>query len=197
MDRYKDFPVERHPLGFFLPPDARLLMLGSFPPKRERWAMEFYYPNFTNDMWRIFGLAFFDDRDHFLMPGGKPFDKNRIAAFLREKGIALGDTAHEIIRLKDNASDAFLEVVTPVDLRETLSKIPACGALVTTGQKATDTLLGMIDTVEPKIGSYSEFVFEGRPMRFYRMPSSSRAYPKPLPEKAAMYRRMFEELKMI
>jgi G:T/U mismatch-specific DNA glycosylase len=197
MEHSENRPVERHPLGFFLPENARLLMLGSFPPKRERWAMEWYYPNFTNDMWRIVGLAFFGDRDHFLMPSGRPFDKDRIVAFLNEKGIALGDTAHEVIRLKDNASDAFLQVVTPVDLHETLSEIPHCGAIVTTGQKATDTLLEMIDAEQPKIGSYSEFTFDGRPMRFYRMPSSSRAYPKPLPEKADMYRKMFEELKMI
>ena len=190
-------PVEQHPLGFFLPENTRLLMLGSFPPKRERWAMDFYYPNFTNDMWRIFGVAFFDNRDHFLVPSGRPFDKDRIVAFLQEKGIALGDTAHEVIRLKDNASDAFLQVVTPVNLHGTLAKIPHCKAIVTTGQKATDTLLELIDTTEPKIGGYSEFTFDGRPMRFYRMPSSSRAYPKPLLEKAEMYKQMFKELDMI
>lgn len=192
-----DRPVEQHPLGFFLPTGARLLMLGSFPPKRERWSMEFYYPNFTNDMWRIFGLVFFDDRDHFVMPSGRPFDRDRIVDFLNEKGIALGDTAHEVIRLKDNASDAFLQVVTPVDLHATLAQIPQCEALVTTGQKATDTLLGLIDTTEPKIGGYSEFVFDDRRMRFYRMPSSSRAYPKPLPEKAEMYKEMFKNLGML
>jgi len=193
----ENFPVERHPLGFFLPSHARLLMLGSFPPKRERWSMDFYYPNFTNDMWRIFGLAFFNDREHFILPAGKPFDRERIVAFLREKGIALGDTAHEIIRLKDNASDAFLEVVTPADLQAVLAEIPHCEALVTTGQKATDTLLEMIDCAEPKIGGYSEFLFDGRPMRFYRMPSSSRAYPKPLAEKTEIYRNMFVQLGMI
>lgn len=189
--------VEQHPLCFFLPSDTRLLMLGSFPPKRERWSMDFYYPNFTNDMWRIFGLSFFGNRDHFLLPSGRPFDKERIVAFLREKGIGLGDTAHEVIRLKDNASDAFLQVVTPVNLSETLAKIPHCKAIVTTGQKATDTLLELIDTTEPKIGRYSEFVFDGRLMRFYRMPSSSRAYPKPLSEKSEMYKVMFQDLGMI
>ena len=190
-------PVEKHPLGFFLPENTRLLMLGSFPPKRERWSMEFYYPNFTNDMWRIFGLAFFGERDYFLMPGGKPFDREKIIAFLREKGIGLGDTAEAVIRLKDNASDAFLQIVEPVDLRGVLAKIPQCEAIVTTGQKATDTLLTLIEAEEPKIGEYSAFEYDGRRMRFYRMSSSSRAYPKPLPEKAAMYRRMFEELGMV
>ena len=53
-------PIEKHPLAPFLPEGARILMLGSFPPKHERWSMEFFYPNWINDMWRIFGLIFFD-----------------------------------------------------------------------------------------------------------------------------------------
>lgn len=57
---------ETHPLEPFLPEGARLLMLGSFPPARQRWSMEFYYPNFQNDMWRIVGLSFFGDKGHFL-----------------------------------------------------------------------------------------------------------------------------------
>ncbi|MBQ5974199.1 MAG: hypothetical protein IJL48_00680 [Bacteroidales bacterium] len=40
-------PVEHHPLHPFLPPQARLLMLGSFPPPRARWCMDFFYPNRT------------------------------------------------------------------------------------------------------------------------------------------------------
>lgn len=61
-----EIKTEIHPLEPFFPQGARLLMMGSFPPKRERWKMDFYYPNFQNDMWRIFGLVFFDDKEHFL-----------------------------------------------------------------------------------------------------------------------------------
>lgn len=33
--------TELHPLGFFLPENTRLLMLGSFPPPKARWSMDF------------------------------------------------------------------------------------------------------------------------------------------------------------
>ena len=135
--------IEHHPLPFFGPENARLLMLGSFPPKRERWAMEFYYPNFTNDMWRIFGLTFFGERDHFVVPGAKTFDKERITAFLTRKGIALGDTARSVIRLKDNASDAFLQVVEPLDLAATLAAIPHCKAIVDRDVQLQNTLMAI------------------------------------------------------
>ena len=62
---------ERHPLEPFLPENARLLMLGSFPPKRIRWSMEFFYPNLQNDMWRIVGYLATGDKMHFLEPGGR------------------------------------------------------------------------------------------------------------------------------
>ena len=117
---------ERHPLEPFLPENARLLMLGSFPPKRIRWSMDFFYPNLQNDMWRIVGYLAAGDKSHFLMPGGRKFDKERIEAFCRERGIALYDTAVEVIRLKDNASDNFLQVVREVDLAALLARIPHC-----------------------------------------------------------------------
>ena len=102
--------IEIHPLEPFLPAKAKLLMLGSFPPQKKRWSMEFYYPNLNNDMWRIFGILFFDDKDYFLNETRKAFCRERIIDFLNEKGIALFDTASSIRRLQDNASDKFLEV---------------------------------------------------------------------------------------
>ena len=189
--------IEQHPLPPFFPVGARVLMLGSFPPPRARWKMDFYYPNFQNDMWRIFGLVFFGEKDYFLTGDKKSFDEARIRLFLLEKGIALSDTAREVIRQKDNASDKFLEVVSVIDLDEVMHQLPDCRAIVTTGQKATDTLLSLLPAEEPKTGGYSDAVFRGRPLRLYRMPSSSRAYPKPLPEKAAVYAAMFRDLGLL
>ena len=191
-----EIKTEIHPLPPFFPQGARLLMMGSFPPKRERWKMEFYYPNFQNDMWRIFGLVFFEDKDYFLTADQKSFCEARIRQFLEKKGVALTDSGKEVIRQKDNASDKFLEIVRTIDLKEVLRQLPECRAIVTTGQKATDTLLTLIEAEQPKVGGYSEFIFDGRPLRRYRMPSSSRAYPKPLAAKAEDYKRMFRELGM-
>ena len=189
--------TELHPLGFFLPENTRLLMLGSFPPPKARWSMDFYYPNIQNDMWRILGLIFYGNKDAFLRDK-KAFSEEKAKAFCREKGIGIGDTAMEVIRLKANASDKFLEVVRPIDPEKVLSQIPECVAIVVTGQKAMDTLLSVLPgTEEQKVGFSSEFSCMGRTMRLFRMPSSSRAYPRPLEEKAAIYRGMFETLGMV
>ncbi len=186
-------PTEKHPLEPFLPEGARLLMLGSFPPARKRWSMEFFYPNWINDMWRIWGLVFFGDKEHFVAEGtGKRFEKERCAGFAAQRGIAMYDTACEVRRLKDNASDKFLEVVKATDLAGLLGKIPECHAIVTTGQKATDVIISTFSCEEPEVGGFREFSIGERRMRLWRMPSSSRAYPLPIERKAEHYRRMFE-----
>lgn len=190
---------ELHPLEPFLPVGARLLMLGSFPPQRVRWSMDFFLPELAEryDMWRIVGLVFFGDKGYFLTPDAKRFDKERIVRFCEEKGLALYDTAEEIIRLKNNASDNFLQVVREVDLAQLLALIPECRAIVTTGQKATDVIVRLAGCAEPPVGESVEFAYADRTLRLYRMPSSSRAYPKPVEWKADYYRRMFAACGML
>ena len=190
-------PIERHPFEPFLPKNAKVLMLGSFPPQSKRWSMEFYYPNFINDMWRIIGLIFFGDKNRFVDVAAKKFKLEDIVDFCTEAGIAMYDTATAIRRLKDNASDKFLEVVTPTDIPALLRQIPQCQAIVTTGEKATNTLCRTFGANAPTTGEYSVFNFENRSMRLYRMPSSSRAYPLSLEKKATAYHRLFSDLVMV
>ena len=145
-------------------------MLGSFPPERKRWSMDFFYPNWGNDMWRIWGYIFFGDKHYFEVTDEKRFDRERIASFCTERGIALYDTATEVRRLAGNASDKFLEVVTPTDLHAMLRTLTHCRAIVTTGEKATDTLVEQLGCEKPRVGEYTEVEFEERTIRIYRMP---------------------------
>ena len=59
-------PVESHPFPPLLPPEARVLLMGTFPPRPEKHAMDFHYPNFNNDLWRVMGAVFFNDPAHFI-----------------------------------------------------------------------------------------------------------------------------------
>lgn len=186
--------IEHHPLNPFLPDGAKLLMLGSFPPKRERWSMEFFYPNFQNDMWRIMGLLFYEDKNHFIVEGERRFSYDRVVEFCTQRGIAIYDTAYRVRRLNDNASDKFLEVVTPTDIGALLDELPACEAIVTTGEKATTIIAESMGSLVPKVGGVEKIHYKQREINFYRMPSSSRAYPLALEKKAAYYGQMFSDL---
>lgn len=185
--------AEEHPLQPFLPAGARLLMLGSFPPQRARWSMEFYYPNFQNDMWRIMGLVFYGDRDKFTIPSEKRFDREAVEEFCRTHGIALSDTAAAVVRTRNNASDKYLDILRPFDLAGHLNSLPSCVAVAVTGQKAAETFAAAAGCRIPPTGCSEPFMFGERPLRLWRMPSTSRAYPMPLAEKAAAYEKMLRE----
>lgn len=223
--------IIEHPLKPFTPENARLLVLGSFPPPRERWSMDFFYPNFINDFWRICGIVFFSDKDHFVARASdevhnsnpqapkptllKRFDRERVIAFCKEKGIALYDTASAVRRLRGNASDKFLEVARPTDIPALLSTMPKCQAIAVTGQKALETFVeanhpsagnfGPIDVKDIKIGEPVSITLptvtscsnpSTRKLLLFRMPSTSRAYPLSLDKKADFYRQMFQSLSM-
>lgn len=195
----KDLKVEHHPFKPFLPPKSRLVMCGTFPPKPDKWAMDFFYPNFYNDMWRIFGLIFFDDKEHFFDRQSKTIDKEGIKQMLSDHNIGIGETVTEAIRTKDNASDKFLEIVKPVNLSLLLNQVPDCVALVTTGEKAASVIADLTGTDLPKMGEFKECKItmpdiSERVFKHWRMPSTSRAYPMSLENKADYYRRMLKEL---
>ena len=182
--------IESHPLQPFIPEGARLLMLGSFPPARHRWSMDFFYPNFQNDMWRIFGLVFFGDKDHFVDNEVRTFRREEIIRLLNRECIALYDTATKVIRTQNTASDKDLEVVTPTDLDSLLKRMPMLEGVVTTGQKATDLFTEHFKIAQPKVGESVTFEFNGKELRLWRMPSSSRAYPMKVDRKAEIYERV-------
>ena len=184
--------IERHPLQPFLPANARLLMLGSFPPPRRRWCMDFFYPNRTNQMWEIFGWVFFGDSQRLVDAEHRTFRLSDIQTLLRERGIAIFDTATTVRRLSGNASDKDLEIVEKTDIAALLQQLPLCHDIVCTGQKSFSVLTDDYGVPVPKMGACNEFILAGREMRLWRMPSSSRAYPMKLEEKASYYRRLMQ-----
>ena len=70
-----------------------------------------------------------------------------------------------------------------------------CHDICCTGGKAAETLAEIQHTTIPKVGKYIETVFADRTIRFWRMPSTSRAYPLAFDKKAIAYQRMFNEVR--
>lgn len=187
--------IEEHPLEPFLPKNATVLMLGSFPPKQEKWSMSFYYPNFQNDMWRIIGLLFFTNKTHFIDCTQKCFTKDAIIDFLYAQGIAMGDSGKRIRRLHNNASDKFLEVIEALNIRDVLKELPQCQHIITTGEKSLEVLMQSIGSkVAPSIGSPLQYQIVDNIYTVHRLPSSSRAYPLSIEKKAQLYKNVFDSI---
>ncbi|WP_227671600.1 DNA glycosylase [Psychrobacter sp. 72-O-c] len=203
--------IETHPFGPVLPPDATVMMMGTFPPTADKWAMSFHYPNFYNDMWRIYGRVFFDDADYFRVGDEKRFDSERIRAFMFERGIASCPTVVQAIRETGNASDKNLTVVTTVDLDSILLQVPKVEALFTTGGKATEVLLNLLNAPPPKsrypkTNQSMDYPYQWQDidkssssgkvndLTLYRLPSTSRAYPLGLDKKVEAYKAFFKKV---
>lgn len=187
-------PIEVHPFEPWLPKNARVLMLGTFPPAPKRWCMPWYYPNFANDMWRIFGLLFFGDKLHFKLPDRNSWQLPELKAFLSEKGVAIFDTCLRIRRTKGTASDKDLEIIERADLDAMLRALPECKAVIAAGELATTNIANHFHLPVPKTNNFADFTFEGRTIRLWRLPSTSRAYPLQLEKKAEAYGKVFKEL---
>lgn len=192
--------IEYHPLKPFIPDNARVLMLGSFPPAERRWSMQFFYPNIQNDMWRIFGLIYHSDTEHFIQTFGKKktFQREPITELLSELGIAIFDTATKIRRMKGTAADSDLRVLEQTDLKELIGKIPNLEAVLCTGGKAVEICAEQMQCIAPAPGFSTRGNIDGREILLYRMPSTSRAYPLSLLKKAEVYKRVLvDELGLI
>ena len=158
--------------------------------------MEWFYPNWINDFWRIQGVIHFDDKNYFEIKGEKRFDKERIMSFCKEKGMAFFDTARKVCRLKDNADDNFLDILEPTDVFALLRQMPSCSVVVTTGGKASEEISAYfnskgIDVKVPKVGENVSINSDLWTGVWWRMPSSSRAYPMKLEKKAEYYKLLF------
>ncbi len=195
--------VEYHPLKPFLKQDTTVMFLGSFPPQRKRWCIDFFYPNFINDHWRIQGLVFYGDKNHFVDSGKKQFKINEILRHCEAKRLGFYDTAYAVRRLADNASDKFLQVVKATNMRKCLVKTPNLKAIVTTGTKATEIIccqfgIQVIPQVNECVELTSDLVeLNENKLLLFRLPSSSRAYPLALEKKAEAYANMFRRLGII
>ncbi len=197
----KELEIESHPWQPFIPDGAKVLIMGTFPPQAKRWSMDFYYPNRTNDFWKICGLLFLGDKDALLCDDRKTYDINKIRALMTEKRIALNDTVRKARRLKGNASDKFLEVIEPVPLFGLLSEMPGCHAVATTGEKAAGIVAALTGTDIPRMGEMTlatvpppDASESPGQLEIWRMPSTSRAYPLAVERKAEYYATLFRHL---
>ena len=183
--------IERHPWPPFIPAGARYLFLGTFPPQEHRWSMPFFYPNRTNDFWRIMGLIFLGNRDALWDAEQGRFNLDAIKSLLNREHIGLWDTGMAVRRLKGNASDKFLEIVEPIDLATLLDENPTISHIITTGEKATGVIAVQAGVEMPSIGAPVACRVGCHAVTLWRMPSSSRAYPLPLDKKAEAYKKIF------
>ena len=182
---------ELHPLEPFLPVGARLLMLGSFPPQRVRWSMDFFLPELAERYVAYRRTGIFRGQGVFSDTRRETFRQGTDRAFLRGERIG---------SLRYGRRDNPIEKQCFRQFSSSSAR-GRFGAVVGSDSgmpgNRDDGTEGYRCCAEPPVGESVEFAYADRTLRLYRMPSSSRAYPKPVEWKADYYRRMFAACGML
>ncbi len=116
-------PTWRHPFDPIVYPDAKILILGSFPSLKS-FENHFYYAHPRNQFWPLLS-------DIFQIPATT--EEERLA-LLKKARIALWDVIGECRRT--NSSDTNLRECRPNDIVGLLRENPSIERILFTGQKA-------------------------------------------------------------
>lgn len=187
---------ELHPLEPFLPVRARLLMLGSFPPQRVRWSMDFL-PELAERYVAYRRTGIFRGQGVFSDTRRETFRQGTDRAFLR--GERIGSLRYG--RRDNPIEKQCFRQFSSSSARGRSGAVVGCGSDLP-GDRDDGTEGYRCDRAPYRLrraacGRSVEFAYADRMLRFYRMPSSSRAYPKPVEWKADYYRRMFAACGML
>ena len=122
-------PIEEiHPWKWYVPPGAKTVIVGTFPPTRRNWSYDFFYPNINNYFWRI--MAALAGQELQCFSGEEAVSERK--ALLDRLQVGLSDMGQIIYRTEDNSMDENLHIVEYMDILRLLDENPSVGKLVFT-----------------------------------------------------------------
>ena len=161
--------LEIHPFGNFVPPNAKCIVLGSFPTLNRNWRFNSFYPGRSNFFWRMLGEIYHHPFQHIK---GEEAAKERLA-LCTKKGIAISDTIYSVRRKAITSKDSDLEVVEKMDVLKILKETPSITTVILTGSSGEvsahkvffehlheNGILYTIEQSKPPI--HGKFVLNGR-----------------------------------
>ena len=120
--------AEIHPWKWYVPPGAKTVIIGTFPPTLRNWSYDFFYPNKNNYFWRI--LAALAGQELHSFSGEEAVSERK--ALLDRLQVGLSDMGQVICRMDDNSLDENLQIVEYMDIFRLLDENPAVNKLIFT-----------------------------------------------------------------
>ena len=162
---------EVHPLAPFLPDGARVLMLGQLSAQARALVDGILLPQSSKRHVADHGAALFRRQGPF--PGRSQAFRPRTHPWLFAGRSGWRST------IRPAKSSAFGTTPRTTSCKSCdrptwcglLDRLPECRAVVTTGEKATETLVGQLRCQRPAVGGSAPFEYAGRRMQLFRMPS--------------------------
>ncbi len=112
--------IEQHPWNWYGRDDSTVLLVGTFPPTRNNWSFDFFYPNRFNFFWRLMAAIAAKPLQHFSGPEAVTERK----ALLDSLKITITDMGQTIARIRNNSSDENLVALAYMDIFRILEARP-------------------------------------------------------------------------
>lgn len=129
--------IESHAFGTFAPPNAEILIIGTFPTHKRNRAFEFFYPNKQNVFWKLMEHIYSLKFHHTI--GEQAVEERK--AFAAQHKIALTDMLAKAIRIENSSSDNQLIPVELMDILSILKVNPTIQKIVLTSRSGKNSAL--------------------------------------------------------
>jgi len=126
-----------HPFKWYVPKDAETLIIGTFPPVKERWSYEFFYPNINNLFWKI--LAKIAGHELSRTSNDMVNDRKEILHTLK---VGVTDMGGTIIRLKPDSKDESLQIVEYMNIIEIMKTHRSIKKIILTSSSGRSSAFG-------------------------------------------------------
>lgn len=126
-----------HPFKWYVPENARTLIIGTFPPVEARWGFAFFYPNLQNTFWKLLSTIAGEE----LLPDKSVMISQR-QNILQKLKVGVTDMGGVIRRLAPDSKDESLEIVKYMEILQILDEYPSLERIILTSSSGKSSSLG-------------------------------------------------------
>jgi G:T/U-mismatch repair DNA glycosylase len=128
---------EIHPWNWYLPSEAKILIIGTFPPTLRNWSFDFFYPNKNNYFWKI--MARIAGRELQYLTGTEAVTERKEILCLLKTGVS--DMGKIIRRKAGNSLDQNLEIVEYMNIFQLLQENPSVRKIIFTSSSGSSNAI--------------------------------------------------------
>ncbi|MDR2843443.1 MAG: hypothetical protein LBV57_02210 [Candidatus Symbiothrix sp.] len=129
--------TEIHPWNWYVPENARTLIIGTFPPTLRNWSFDFFYPNKNNYFWKI--IASIAGKPLNYLSGDEAIRERK--RLLNHLQLGLSDMGKIICRTADSSLDENLQVIEYMNIFRLLSENPSIRKIIFTSSSGKSSAM--------------------------------------------------------
>jgi len=119
---------EQHPWKWYVPDNAKCLIIGTHPPTKKNWSFDFFYPNKRNFFWKIIAGLLGKEFINHEGPQAVLERKEALAAL----GVGVTDMGFVIERNGNSSLDENIAVTEYMDIHTILNLYPTIDTILLT-----------------------------------------------------------------